>query len=143
MFRRNAFGMILTLGFGLAMGYFATENQTLVPINLGLLLPGQQPQLHVWEIALFPALVALFTTLFWSLGGGGGQTARLTRALKETQNELRVQREQLAALENQLRAGGFVPLASLNAVTATTGATISEIPNDAADAAHPLSSANG
>jgi len=136
MFRRNAFGMLLTLGFGLALGYFATENQTLVPINLGLLLPGQQPQLHVWEIALFPAIVALFTTLFWSLGsGGGGQTARLTRALGETQNEVRAQRERLAALENQLRAGGFVPLASLNAVTATT----TETPNDAADAALPVS----
>lgn len=129
MFRRNAFGMILTLGFGLAMGYFATENQTLVSINLGLLLPGQQPRLHVWEIALFPALIALFTTLFWSLGGGG-QSARLTRALGETQNEVRAQRERLAALENQLRAGGFVPLSAAPTGAPTTGETI----HDAADA---------
>ena len=135
---RSIVGMILTLGFGLALAYFASVNDTLVPINLGLLLPGRQPQLHVWEIALFPAVAALVIAGFWSLGGGGGQRARLTQALKETQNEVRAQRERLAALENQLRAGGFVPLAA-----APNAALPSETPNDAADAAISVSSARG
>jgi hypothetical protein len=135
---RSIVGMILTLGFGLALAYFASVNDTLVPISLGLLLPGRQPQLHVWEIALFPAVAALVIAGFWSFGSGGNQkSAQLARALKETQNEVRAQRERLSALENQLRAGGFVPLAAPNAAPPV------ETLNDAADAPVPFSSAHG
>ena len=153
---RVAFSGILTLLFGLALGYFALANQELVSINLGPLAYGRRPQLYVWEIALFPAIAALVLAGMWSLGGAGSR-AGLGRALKEAQTQLRAQHARLDALEAQLRAGGFVPMRGSSAPSYATGTAAvglsapdaaeqrEEIAadHDATDATVRVSSANG
>lgn len=105
---RGIVGVALAVLLALALGYFAAINHTTIPIRLGLLAPDRQPQLYVWEIALFSALTALLCAALVN-AAFGRRAAPPDRSVEETKKRLSEQASQIAALEERLRRVETLP----------------------------------
>ena len=105
---RVASTLFFTLLFAAAVFYLQQANPEPIPINLGMLAQGQRPQLYLFEIVLFPALILFVLAFFHSLPYGKGRDQK--RALEATQAQLREQQERLTALEVLLRTVGMLPV---------------------------------